>query len=1127
MTTSDPADVDPSLTRPSALTMLRGGLMVRPGEGVRVALLFTLLLLASAIFVMGRTVRDTLFLSRFSLDALPWMFVAYGVASALTVVVYARFVDRLPRDRMIAIWSALGVLTYVGTWGVVRAEQRWIYPVFYVWSEVFANLLISQFWTLANDVFDSRSAKRLFGTVGAARVLGIIVVGLATGVVVRAIGTEQLLFVLSGLLVLVATIALRLGREVRVAPRPKPTRRTPRPAPSVLGDRYVRVLGAMLLLAFASLTVGDYQFKAIARQTYREDELAAFFSYFYAGAGLLAFVFQLVGTPRILRRFGVGVGMSVMPGVFGVASALLLAWPTLAFASVMKFADNGFQYTIHETTLQSLYVPFPAAAKARTRAFLDAVAKPLAYALGGVLLLLFAKPLGTIGLSWVALIATIGWLAIVPLVRRRYVARLEATLRVHGLDDDTETIVDAHARAALGAALSSDDPGRVVAALDALGDSASPDEAAVALVRLAAHDEPAIRSIALRRLSTLPPSAIVRAGFVPVGIDDAHAGVRAAACGTIAALEGDEAVDVLRARLDDADREVRAAALAALLGRAGFEGAMVGGPRLAALLASDDADDRHDAALAIGALGVGGHRRLAPLLTDPSLVVRRAATRAASRVAHPSLLPLLVKRLEERATAGEAGDALAALGVQALDPLLAVLDDPETRREVKLTLPRVLREIVDARTYEAVIARLDSPDSHLRLRLFAAASKLRASLRRGPEPRERVLAWIRRERLSTERLVRSYAAARSTLGTELLDESIAFRATRGLRRILRALELRHPPEALRLVRDRLGALLLFEEPSPERVAKRANALEVLDGTLEPATRALVMPFVDDGPLAGAPLAGAEPQAFDVWVRAQLAHPNPFATFVVLEALVARAHPDAAVYGALAMRHLDEVVRESAARALVVGGDHAKLTAMIDDVSPRVARVARVALAVRASTGDSPGDSTTDGVPNAGRVDATIEKGHDVETTLEKLLTLRTAPLFATLRAEDLMPIARVATVERYEPGEVLFEEQAPGDALYVIASGAVDVAHGGVKLARLGAGEALGEMSVLDGSPRSASATAGPEGARVLCVDQEAFYEVMREQAELAEGIVRTLSRRLREANEQLEAAKNGRKSVV
>jgi ATP/ADP translocase len=76
--------------------------------------------------------------------------------------------------------------------------------------------------------------------------------------------------------------------------------------------------------------------------------------------------------------------MSVMPAVFGGASVLLLGVPELAIATVMKFADNGFQYTIHDTTLQALYVPFASAAKARTRAFLDAVVKPLSYGLGGV-----------------------------------------------------------------------------------------------------------------------------------------------------------------------------------------------------------------------------------------------------------------------------------------------------------------------------------------------------------------------------------------------------------------------------------------------------------------------------------------------------------------------------------------------------------------------------------------------------------------------------------------------------------------------------------------------------------------------------------------------------------------------
>src|SRR3970282_2634834 len=90
-----------------------------------------------------------------------------------------------------------------------------ISPAFYVWAEVVANLFIVQFGTLANDLFDARAAKRLFGTIGSARVLGVVLVGLAAGAVVEVIGTAQLLFVLAGLMGGIARCAhvIRRGRD--------------------------------------------------------------------------------------------------------------------------------------------------------------------------------------------------------------------------------------------------------------------------------------------------------------------------------------------------------------------------------------------------------------------------------------------------------------------------------------------------------------------------------------------------------------------------------------------------------------------------------------------------------------------------------------------------------------------------------------------------------------------------------------------------------------------------------------------------------------------------------------------------------------------------------------------------
>jgi MFS family permease len=105
-------------------------LLIRPGEGRRTALLFLQLLLASSVFILGRTVRDTLFLTYYPVPlskALPWMFILYGVASALTVVFYSRFADKVARHKLIGISVTIGIVTYLATWVVVRTGRvAWI-----------------------------------------------------------------------------------------------------------------------------------------------------------------------------------------------------------------------------------------------------------------------------------------------------------------------------------------------------------------------------------------------------------------------------------------------------------------------------------------------------------------------------------------------------------------------------------------------------------------------------------------------------------------------------------------------------------------------------------------------------------------------------------------------------------------------------------------------------------------------------------------------------------------------------------------------------------------------------------------------------------------------------------------
>lgn len=128
------------------------------------------------------------------------------------------------------------------------------------------------------------------------------------------------------------------------------------------------------------------------------------------------------------------------------------------------------------------------------------------------------------------------------------------------------------------------------------------------------------------------------------------------------------------------------------------------------------------------------------------------------------------------------------------------------------------------------------------------------------------------------------------------------------------------------------------------------------------------------------------------------------------------------------------------------------------------------------------------------------------------------------------------TLDRYlkacAQGTVLFQEGEPGDRMFVIQTGRVQIVKrvGDVRfpLATLGPGDCIGEMALLDGQPRSADAIVA-EDSNLLVVEQGTFENLIRENGEVAVRIMRKLSERLREANRTIEGflAQNGTLSAV
>lgn len=144
--------------------------------------------------------------------------------------------------------------------------------------------------------------------------------------------------------------------------------------------------------------------------------------------------------------------------------------------------------------------------------------------------------------------------------------------------------------------------------------------------------------------------------------------------------------------------------------------------------------------------------------------------------------------------------------------------------------------------------------------------------------------------------------------------------------------------------------------------------------------------------------------------------------------------------------------------------------------------------------------------------------------MEDIKLLRDIPLFQDFRLTELMNVAMVAENEFHPAGKLIFEENEPGDALYVIKSGRVRVAKrdtGGEEhlLAFLDCGEYFGEISLVDRAPRSASAYAETD-TELLKIKRTDFQNLIAGNKEIERKFYKSFSlvlcERLRVTNDNL-----------
>lgn len=317
--------------------------------------------------VVGKALRDTLFLGTFGIEKLPYAMIGASVLSGALVLALSRAaVARSPRRvARGAILSSAAL--FLLAWAVSGASPRAAALVTYLQAGALGAATISVFWSLVADSFDPYSARASVPRILAGATLGGVLGGLVTWRAAAWLEPRHLL-PLGAVLSLVSLAAVsRLGGGVREqSPASASWQALTRELP------YLRAVALLVLAGAVTQAVLDYLLSATAVSSLGTGaRLLSFFALFQTAVGILAFLLQVAISRSALERFGVGPVLATSPALLlaGVLAAMLA--PPLAATVLLRGTDGVVGASLHRSAYEVLFAPLEPHMRRASKPLLD------------------------------------------------------------------------------------------------------------------------------------------------------------------------------------------------------------------------------------------------------------------------------------------------------------------------------------------------------------------------------------------------------------------------------------------------------------------------------------------------------------------------------------------------------------------------------------------------------------------------------------------------------------------------------------------------------------------------------------------------------------------------------------
>ncbi|OGW80532.1 MAG: hypothetical protein A3G33_09470 [Omnitrophica bacterium RIFCSPLOWO2_12_FULL_44_17] len=394
-----------------------------------------------------KPIRNSIFLEEHGASSLRYAYMGEVVFLSVIAFFYAKIANCFKRKNiLVSITISFFLVNSLIFWVIFKLGwAKWVAFFFYIWVASYSITVVTQFWTVANDLFNVDEAKRLFGFISSGGGLGGMFGGWITDKTALVLGSENLLFIVAGCLLISIVFVNSIWKkeepafnhqldQERLTAQRQPDQGshvkdyTKKAWKVIFDTRYILLITALVVITKVASTLIDNQFNAVVELNIAGKDLKTkFFGNFFYYLNFITFILQLLIASRVLRYFGIGIPLVMLPVGLLFGAGLTSFIPILFFAQFTKIFDGSMNYSISHLSKEILYLPIPLNVRYRVKPIIDMLAYRASKMIAGLLIIIvsFIFPITDEKLGYVVLFLVPVWLAIIWATRREYLLTIK------------------------------------------------------------------------------------------------------------------------------------------------------------------------------------------------------------------------------------------------------------------------------------------------------------------------------------------------------------------------------------------------------------------------------------------------------------------------------------------------------------------------------------------------------------------------------------------------------------------------------------------------------------------------------------------------------------------------------